>query len=975
MLDDGCGSGGRFIVFNDVPPNPTMKGPTPTLPCLAFVFAIVTTPVLAATPVQLSLDETQAEQWTIHGRAESVAGVKGRALQLDGRSVIEVKGSAAIGLGEEGCSFTIWCNPFLLRDEQRMIVGKNRYGKGEREWGVMLDRDGRFRLYVWQDKWMTAEASMAPKLGHWYQVGVVLRKQSAELWINGKQEASLDLKRPIAATDAPITLGGILDGAPRQSFFGALDEFEVFATALPAESLTALYAPITTTLKIPPPPQPVSVKANPFWTGQAAEDAKLDRSSTIFVGKSPDKLACDTTLRQMPDGSWVHVMLGGGDKEPDPRNGVFLQRSQDEGGTWSAPERLDFGFPKEGNTRALVPTELMVHGGRCTLYFATHDGTFGGWKTWSAVSEDACKTWRAPQPLPGRLQDRSFIRNHIITRDGRLLLPFQHYEGAPRHAPVNGVMMSQDGGQTWTEHGNIRLTEDRGYQGWAENNIVELLDGRIAMIIRADRLGGVLYYAESNDGGRTWPEQAVKTSIPNPGSKATLYGLGGDSVALLHNPNPKERSPLALWISFDGMKTWPYQRVLRGDLQGRFNYPDGFVSADKKWLHFAFDHSRDKAIHVSARLPEIPLLWEEQNALPKAADLKVIQGARYAVIKPYEFKKDGYRFLHGVGLGFHKGRLYASFGHNQGGENTDTEEARFCVSDDQGKTWSAVKTMDDGGPEFAVSHGVFLSEGGTLWAFMGSYTGTMKGIHTRAYRLNETTGEFEKLGVVVEGGFWPMQEPIRMADGNWIMAGICAGVYEEKGTHPAAVAISHGDDFTKWNLVQIPPAPGIQMWGESTVVVEGKRITNISRYGGEARALVATSEDCGRTWSPMRPSNLPMATSKPYAGVLSTGQRYLVCSSSADGGGRRAPLTLALSKPGESVFSKVLVIRHALFAEGPGESHERASLSYPYAIEHEGYLYVGYSNNGGNVGRIGEGRELWNNNSAELAVIPIEGLK
>ena len=71
---------------------------------------------------------------------------------------------------------------------------------------------------------------------------------------------------------------------------------------------------------------------------------------------------------------------------------------------------------------------------------------------------------------------------------------------------------------------------DDNYRGWAENNIVELGDGRIAMIIRADGLGDVLYYAESKDGGKTWPKFAVKSHIPNPGSKATLYSLGGDSV-------------------------------------------------------------------------------------------------------------------------------------------------------------------------------------------------------------------------------------------------------------------------------------------------------------------------------------------------------------------------------------------------------------------------------------------------------------
>src|SRR5690606_35644173 len=107
-----------------------------------------------------------------------------------------------------------------------------------------------------------------------------------------------------------------------------------------------------------------------------------------------------------------------------------------------------------------------------------------------------------------------------------------------------------------------------------------------------------------------------------------------------------------------------------------------FVSNDKRWLHFAFDHNRDKAIHVSARLPETPELWEVTQTLPKAAHLPVIEGTRFSVIKPYEFKKDGYRFLHGLSLCFHKGKLYAAFGHNRGGENTDTEEARFCVSED-----------------------------------------------------------------------------------------------------------------------------------------------------------------------------------------------------------------------------------------------------------------------------------------------------
>ena len=935
-----------------------------------------------AAPNHWPLEDSHDRALTLHGRAESVAGVRGQALALDGKSLVEINPSAGLNPDEAGFTLVVWANAFAPGGEQQIIAAKNRYSLGEREWGVMVDRDGKFRLYVEQGGWKTVTAATAPQPGRWHLVGVVLRPGEAELWVDGRREGALALAKPIPSTAAPLTLGGVNDnGALRQTFHGALDEARVYARALSTAELAALYTPVSATLTAPARPRPVS---DPLWDKQAAADAREDHTSVIFAGKSPDKLACDTTLRLMPDGSWVLVMLGGGDREPDPRNQVFLSRSH-EGKAWTPMQPLDFGLPRTGATAAMVPTELMVYGGRSTLFVATHDGTFAYWKEWMTHSDDSGHTWSTLVPAPGRLHDRTFIRNQIITRDGRLLLPFQHYlkVGATETLkdgrrfsrptnPRNGVLMSRDGGKTWTEHGDIRLSKNDDYAGWAENNIVELAAGRIAMIIRADGLGGVLYYAESPDGGRTWPEFATPTAIPNPGSKATIYGLGGDTVALLHNPNPKVRSPLALWVSFDGMKRWPYQRVLRGDLEGRFNYPDGFVSADRRWLHFAFDHNRDRAIHVSARLPQAPVaatpLWDEKVPLPKSADLPVLRGVEFHVIKKHEPGIDGYSWLHGVGLAWHKGKLYASFGHNKGAENTASEEAHGRVSADGGRSWGEVFTIDVGtdAPDLAVSHGVFLSLRGTLWAFHGAFYGKMARIHTRAYTLEEDTGRWRPRGVVVEGGFWALNQAVKMADGNWIIAGACVGDSPEKTINPPAVAISRGEDFTRWDLVRIPTAPGLGMWGESAVIIDGARVVNIARYGEQAQALVAVSADYGRTWTPSAPGNLPMATSKPCAGVLSTGQRYLVCTTTADSGKRRSPLTIAVSRPGEAVFSKVFAIRPAVFPEGPGESTPSAALSYPCAVEHEGKLYVGYSNSAGRRG---------NHNSAELAIIPLAALR
>ena len=78
---------------------------------------------------------------------------------------------------------------------------------------------------------------------------------------------------------------------------------------------------------------PASIRPDPKWTSQAAKDAKQDFTSIPFDGETPNKLACDTTLRELPDGAWVMAMLGGGDTEPRPENHVLLTRSHDKGKT------------------------------------------------------------------------------------------------------------------------------------------------------------------------------------------------------------------------------------------------------------------------------------------------------------------------------------------------------------------------------------------------------------------------------------------------------------------------------------------------------------------------------------------------------------------------------------------------------------------------------------------------------------------
>lgn len=438
--------------------------------------------------------------------------------------------------------------------------------------------------------------------------------------------------------------------------------------------------------------------------------------------------------------------------------------------------------------------------------------------------------------------------------------------------------------------------------------------------------------------------------------RATLY-LNGKSVGevKLTQPIPATKASITLGGILDQGK--PRQQFIGALDEARIE--SRALSAEE----IAASYHPITAMHeLPAAFGAGYTLWDESQMLGGANDLPLVNGAEFHVIKKQRPDTDGAKWTLGVGLAWHNGKLFASYGFNLGDENTPTEEAHVRVSDDGGKSWNPPVVMDHGEGNLGVSHGVFLSHAGRLWAFQGAFYDRFQRTHTRAYTLNETTGAWEAHGIVIDNGFWPMQEPQRMADGNWIMAGARISKGYDFTGDPPAVAISHGDDFTKWDLIVIPVARGLgSVWGESTVIVDGKRILNVSRYGKRPLALVSVSEDYGRTWTSSVPSNLPMATSKPYAGTLSTGQRYLVCTTTADTGGKRSPLTIAVSKPGENVFSKVFVIRTSVFPGTPGVSDARADFSYPYAIEHDGKLYVGYTNK--------------SHAANELAVIPIDQLK
>lgn len=327
-----------------------------------------------------------------------------------------------------------------------------------------------------------------------------------------------------------------------------------------------------------------------------------------------DSLSCEPILRRTENGELLCVCQCDGTCDLRPDNRTYVFHSKDNGETWSEGERL---YPEDG--RAVLCTEVSVDRNEITAYISVHNGYMFDWKCVMMKSFDNGYTWEE-SGAPPHLNEYTLIRSRIRTSKNDLIIPYQHYTVTEEQKKAvakndslerkalwhtgakyceSGVLISCDNGKSYQRYVAAQTETTMKDIIWSEPTVVELSDGRIAMLMRRDG-SGWLWYVESSDGGKSWSD-TVKTDIPNPSNKPKLIGLEDGKIALLHTPNGNlgQRFPLSLWISSDNMRTWEFKTALT-DFPGQYSYCGGFY--ENGHIMFTVEHNRHTVLFFDVEL-------------------------------------------------------------------------------------------------------------------------------------------------------------------------------------------------------------------------------------------------------------------------------------------------------------------------------------------------------------------------------------
>lgn len=283
--------------------------------------------------------------------------------------------------------------------------------------------------------------------------------------------------------------------------------------------------------------------------------------------------------------------LKGGATAPSARGGAAPGGAAS---AWTDPKVIAHDpFRSVGNAVAWQAPDGLVW-----LFYVVRFGDV--WSTsriQAKVSKDRAETWSDAFPLV--LDEGMMVRNlPIVLSNGNYLLPIYRETGQDTEQvgpdSTSLFLLYDVKTKKWTPTG--RITSRIGN---IQPAVVELSPSHlIAYCRRGGGYGptkdGFLVRAESRDGGLTW-SKGEDSAFPNPNAAVEFLKLKSGSLVLVYNDSMSGRTPLAVALSADGDKSYPFRRNL-ADGKNDYAYPIGFQARDGR-IHIVYTSDRRSTIN------------------------------------------------------------------------------------------------------------------------------------------------------------------------------------------------------------------------------------------------------------------------------------------------------------------------------------------------------------------------------------------
>lgn len=238
----------------------------------------------------------------------------------------------------------------------------------------------------------------------------------------------------------------------------------------------------------------VSRLVDDMWTPpiEVANGVQHQRS-----GKEPLRYACwNPVLHHVPHGPLMLFYKVG--RSPQTWWGM-LTLSEDDGQTWSPPQRLP-----EGICGPVKNKPLSLSNGDLLCPASTEETMATGWRVHFERSSDLGKTWERTPPANDGFTFGA-IQPSILRHSEQELQAIGRTQLAKRLFSVQ----SQDGGKTWGEMGLLHLPNpDSG------TDAVTLADGRHALVYNHTTAGRSPLNLALSDDGEHWYAALVLESEP-----------------------------------------------------------------------------------------------------------------------------------------------------------------------------------------------------------------------------------------------------------------------------------------------------------------------------------------------------------------------------------------------------------------------------------------------------------------------------